>query len=170
MKYLIASATALTLLASSAYAQNAAPTPPPAPTQAAPAPMPPAPPEELAPGADAQNGSQNSQSSNGMDDEMDGMGSDDGKPDAMKNEARRGPGRHHWDRDRPGRHHWRGGPRHARGNEGARFRLNTKDDGSVELDVRCAANEPMQACADIVNGMLDRLSNDDMSSEDRNDQ
>jgi hypothetical protein len=90
----------------------------------------------------------------------------------MQDEARRGPGHYRWDRERPRGHHWRAGdrgPRHGRNNNGAHFRLTTKEDGDVELDVRCAANEPMQACAEIVNGLLDRLNNNDMSNDDRAD-
>lgn len=47
--------------------------------------------------------------------------------------------------------------------------MTTKEDGGVELDVRCAANEPMQACADIVNGLLDRLNNNESATDERSD-
>ena len=163
MKRLIVSATALTLLAGSAFAQEATTNPPPAaPAQTAPNQTPPTPPE-LTPGnkANTQNDDQDLQSSNGMEDQMDTMDQDERDPADRQDEARRGPGHHHWDRDRPRGHHWRGGnggPRHGRGNEGAHFRLTTKEDGGVELDVRCASNEPMKVCADIVNDLLDKLN------------
>ncbi len=50
--------------------------------------------------------------------------------------------------------------------EGAQFKLETKDDGGFDLDVKCAANEPMKACADIVNQLLDRI---DASAGDSSD-
>lgn len=166
MKHLIASATILTLMAGSAFAQQGA-TPPPPPPPAAAAPMQPQnpPPPELAPGnaGNPEAGNQYPDAASGPQDEM---APDQNEPGDAR-EARRGPGRH-WDHDGPRGHHWRKndrGPRHGRDDEGARFRLTTQADGEVELDVRCAANEPMQACADIVNGLLDRLSNDEATSD-----
>ncbi|GHD06674.1 hypothetical protein ACFOEZ_03030 [Tianweitania populi] len=175
MKRLIVSATALTLLAGSAFAQEAATNPPPAaPAQTAPNQTQTTPPE-LTPGnkTGAKNDDQDLQSSNGMEDQMDSMDQDERDPADRQDEAGRGPGHHHWDRDRPRGHPWRGGdngPRHGRGNEGAHFRLTTKEDGGVELDVRCASNEPMKACADIVNDLLDKLnSNAGTNDEDSAD-
>lgn len=176
MKHLIVSATALTLLAGSAFAQDAPASPPPAATaqQDATPPPPPPPPAELAPqsGRDQFNEDDeaDARSSNGMDDQFDDRGPHQREPGMDRGPG--GPGRHHWDGDRPRGHHWRGGeqgPGHGRGNEGAHFRLTTKEDGEVELDVRCASNEPMQACADVVNGLLDRLNNNETNSDDRSD-
>ena len=140
MKRLIVSATALTLLAGSAFAQEATTNPPPAaPAQTAPNQTPPTPPE-LTPGnkANTQNDDQDLQSSNGMEDQMDTMDQDERDPADRQDEARRGPGHHHWDRDRPRGHHWRsgnGGPRHGRGNEGAHFRLTTKEDSIDVMEI-----------------------------------
>ena len=179
MKHLIVSATALTLLAGSAIAQEATTNPPPAaPAQTAPNQTQTPPPElapnqsgnqnqNQAPGGETPNDDQDLESSSGMQDQMDNMGPDQRQAADTRGEDRRG--RDRWDRDRPRGHQWRGGDpgfRHGRGNDGARFRLTTKEDGGVELDVRCAANEPMQACADIVNGMLDRLNGNTTTNDD----
>jgi hypothetical protein len=180
MKHLIVSATALTLLAGSAFAQESTTTnpPPAAPAQTAPNQTQTQPPAELAPnsgnstGENNQSGGANdtdAQSSSRTDDQLDN-GDSEAREGAMDRREMRGDrGRDRWERHHQRRHHWRGGPRHARGNEGAHFRLTTKEDGEVELDVRCAGNEPMQVCADIVNGMLDRLNNNDTGSDDRSD-
>lgn len=179
MKHLIVSAAALTLLAGSAFAQEATTNPPPAaPAQTAPRdatpPPPPPPPAELAPQGGGNQGDADEEadarSSSGMEDQFEDRGPDQRGPGMERGHG--GPGGHHWDRDRPRGRHWRGGdhgPRRGPGNEGAQFRVTTKEDGGVELDVRCAANEPMQACADIVNGLLDRLNNNESATDERSD-
>jgi hypothetical protein len=94
------------------------------------------------------------------------MAAPDGPPEELTNEGAeqqrperemRG-GRERAEERREARRAWRhgrhGGPRDM----GARFQLEVGPDGEVKLDVRCAPNEPMQACADIMNRMLDRIT------------
>jgi hypothetical protein len=51
--------------------------------------------------------------------------------------------------------HWRDG--RDRPEAGAHFRIEVDEDGSMKFDVRCAANEPTQTCADVMMRLFDRL-------------
>ena len=63
------------------------------------------------------------------------------------------------DGDRRHQRHWRHGRHGSRGGDsGAQFRVRLGDDGSIRLNVKCAANEPMRACGDIMLQILDRLN------------
>ncbi|MBB4569232.1 hypothetical protein [Rhizobium leucaenae] len=53
--------------------------------------------------------------------------------------------------------------RHPMPSKAARFRI---EDGDVKIEVRCAEDEPMKACADELNQILNRLEGRRSSSGD----
>ncbi|MDL2397441.1 hypothetical protein [Rhizobium mayense] len=63
---------------------------------------------------------------------------------------------------------WHGGPMNHRPmlSKAARFRI---ENGDVKIDVKCADDEPMKACADEVNQILDRLEGRSSSSSPYDD-
>lgn len=63
---------------------------------------------------------------------------------------------------------WRRQGRHGRNNadQGARFQIEVDEDGSIRFDARCAADEPMQTCADVMLQIFNRLEPSVSPSDD----
>jgi hypothetical protein len=76
----------------------------------------------------------------------------------MRRERREGP--RHWAErraERQERRAMRGGPRGGGGDRGTTIRVDVDQNGGAKVVVRCAANEPARACADITMEILDRV-------------
>ncbi|AYG59669.1 hypothetical protein [Rhizobium jaguaris] len=78
-------------------------------------------------------------------------------------------GQHRPDDDAMMRGGWRRGPMNHRPflSRAARFRI---ENGDVKIDIKCADDEPMKACADELNQILDRLEGRSSSSRYEDDQ
>ncbi|MBX4957313.1 hypothetical protein HJB56_22225 [Rhizobium lentis] len=144
MQRLLLSGLALAALAGTAFAQQP-PTPPPAaPPPAAPAPA--APPPAAAPPAATE-----PESSPAPDDERVMRGGPD-EPSRDRPDYR-----WHGSRGDMGVHGFRG-HRMPPPSKAAHFEI---DDGNTRIDLKCAEDEPMKACADLLLQVIDRLQGQD---------